>query len=138
MLGRDDHPDATGLEPFLQPVGHLHRQALLHLQVAGEEVDDPAELREADDLLTRQIGDLGMAVEGQQVMSTQGLEGDVPDQDQFVVALVVGEGGRIGVSCRWSDSPAPSAVNRSAAARSAAGRSMARGSDSVRASSIST
>ena len=62
---------------------------------AREQVDDPAELGEADDSLAGQVADLSGAVERQQVVGAQRLEGNVADHDQLVVALVVGEGGGV-------------------------------------------
>jgi hypothetical protein len=55
----------------LEAVGDLHRQPLLQLQLAYEQLDDPGELREADDPLSRQVGDVGDAVEREQVVHAQ-------------------------------------------------------------------
>ena len=43
--------DASRRELALEPVGDLHRHALLQLQVAGEGLDHPRELRDPDDRL---------------------------------------------------------------------------------------
>jgi hypothetical protein len=92
VLGLDGDADAVLLQSLLDPVGDLRRQAFLYLQVTREAVDDPTELGEADDPLGRQVGDVRDAVERQQVMSAQRLEGDVPDQDELVVALPIRKG----------------------------------------------
>ena len=83
-------PTPRGRELLLQPVGDLHRHALLQLQVAGERLDDARELREPDDALARQVRHVGHAMERQQVVHAQRLERDVADQDELVVALVAG------------------------------------------------
>src|SRR3954447_369408 len=43
--------DTLGPEPALEPVRHLRGQPLLHLQIAGEQVDDACQLGQADDAL---------------------------------------------------------------------------------------
>src|SRR5215218_6621531 len=68
VLGLQDDPDASGFELALEPVGDLRGQPLLDLEIAAEELDDAAELAEADDPLARQIPDVGDAVERKQVV----------------------------------------------------------------------
>jgi hypothetical protein len=64
VLGLDDYADAAGSQLAFEPVGHLRGKPFLDLEVVGEEVDHPAELRQPDDPLSGQVGDLGDAVEG--------------------------------------------------------------------------
>ena len=84
-------PTPLGCEVLLQELRDLHRQALLQLQVAREQLDDAGELRQADDPLARQVGDVRDAVEGQQVVHAQRVKRDVAHDDELVVAGVVGE-----------------------------------------------
>ena len=87
-------PTPFGLEVLSQPVGDLHRQALLDLEVAGEELDDASELRQPEDPLTRQVADVHHSVERQQVVHAQRVERNRSDEDELVVAVVVGKGRR--------------------------------------------
>jgi hypothetical protein len=77
------------------PTDRLERAeaALLHLQVAREQLDHPRELGKADDALARQVSHVGDADEGQQMVLAQRVEGDAGGDDQLVVADVVGECG---------------------------------------------
>src|SRR5688572_24144445 len=45
----EHHSHAFGGEVLLQPVGHLLGQALLDLEVAGEELDHPGQLRQPEE-----------------------------------------------------------------------------------------
>ena len=49
VLGLEHHRDSARLERLLDRFDDLGRQRLLRLQAAGEGVDDPRELRQADD-----------------------------------------------------------------------------------------
>ena len=95
VLGLDDHTDTARGQVLLQPVGHLLGQPLLDLQVAGEQLEHPGELRQAQDPLAGQVADVRHPGEGQQVVLAQGVQRDVPGDDQLVVALVVGEGRQV-------------------------------------------
>ena len=77
-----------GASSALEPVGDLHRHALLDLQAPGEEVHDAGELGQADDPLAGQVADVGHAVEREQVVLAQRVEGDRGGHDHLVVALV--------------------------------------------------
>ena len=46
----DDYTDAARLEHSLDRLGDLLREPLLHLQPAGEDLDNTRQLRDADDL----------------------------------------------------------------------------------------
>ena len=52
------------------------RQPLLHLQVTREQIDDPRQLREADDPIARQVADVRDPVERQQVVLAQRMKRD--------------------------------------------------------------
>jgi hypothetical protein len=91
VLGLEQDTDAPGLQLALQPAGDLGGQALLDLQVAGEQLDDAAELAQADDPLPGQVADVRDPVKGQQMVHAQGVEGDRTGDDQLVVAVLVGK-----------------------------------------------
>ena len=95
VLGLEHHPDALGRELGLEPVGDLLGEPLLDLQAAGEQLDHPGQLGQAEDALAGQVADVGDPGERQQVVLAQRVERDVPGQHQLVVALVVGEGGQV-------------------------------------------
>ena len=61
FLTRRRHPEDSDAQ-------YLLGQALLNLQVPGEQLDDPGQLRQPEDALPRQVSDVGDAVEGQQVV----------------------------------------------------------------------
>ena len=94
MLGLEHDADAARSELVLQPVRDLDGHALLDLQVAGEQLDDPAELAQADDPVGRQVADVRDPVERQQVVHAERVERDRPRDDQRVVAVLVGEARR--------------------------------------------
>jgi glucosyl-3-phosphoglycerate synthase len=82
---------APRVELAQQPVGDLLRHPLLHLQRPAVVLHDAGQLREPDDPVLRQVGDVRRPGERQQVVLAEAVERDVPDQDQLVVALVVRE-----------------------------------------------
>src|SRR5436309_14318794 len=49
VAGVEDHTDALGLQRLHQAIGHLLHQPFLILEPAREVVDDPRDLRQADD-----------------------------------------------------------------------------------------
>jgi hypothetical protein len=71
VFGLDHHPDAFGGKVLLQRVGDLLGQPLLDLQVPGEQLDDPGQLRQSKDAFTGQVTDMGDAMKGQQVVLAQ-------------------------------------------------------------------
>ncbi len=81
-----------GCDGFGDGVGDLRGEALLHLQAAGEDIDEARDLGEADDLAVGDVGDVRLAEEGQQVVLAEGEEFDVLDDDHLVV-VDVEEGG---------------------------------------------
>src|ERR1700733_745617 len=95
MVGFEDDAYPLRLEVFLQPVCYLDGEAFLDLEVPGEQLHHPGQLGQPQDPFGGYVADVGHAVEGQEVVLAQRVEGDVPGQDQLVVALVVGEGGEV-------------------------------------------
>jgi hypothetical protein len=65
----------------------------LDLKVAGEELDHPTELAQANQRAAREISDVRDAVERQEVMHAQRVKRDRTSNDELVVALVGERGG---------------------------------------------
>jgi hypothetical protein len=93
MLSLDHHAHPLWSEVVSEPIGYFGGQALLDLKSARAVFDDPAELRETDDPVSWQVRDVGDAVERQQVVLAERVEGDPAGHDQLVIPLV-GEGRR--------------------------------------------
>ena len=91
VLGLDHDADALRLELTLEPVGDLGREPLLDLQRARVVLDDARELRQPDDLVVGQVGDVRHADERQQVVLAERVEVDLAGHDQLVVVAVVRE-----------------------------------------------
>ncbi len=70
---------------MLDGVGDFPRKVLLDLQAPGEHVDDARQLRQAKDLAGRNIGHMGLADKGQQVMLAQRIQLDVLEDHHLVV-----------------------------------------------------
>jgi hypothetical protein len=68
----EDHPNPFRLELLIQPTDHLHGEALLGLKVTGKPVDNPGQLRQADDAFCGQIADVRHAVKWQEMVLAQG------------------------------------------------------------------
>jgi hypothetical protein len=89
--------DALWLQLLLEPAGDLCRQPFLDLEVAAE-VLDATELAQADDPCPGQIADVRdtveHTVERKEVMHAQRVERNRARDDQLVVAIVIGKGGR--------------------------------------------
>ena len=69
----------------LDRLGDLRREPLLHLQPAREHVDDARDLAEADHAAVRNVGDVALAEERQQVMLAQAVEVDVAHDHHLVI-----------------------------------------------------
>ena len=91
VLRLDHHADPARIQPVLEPGRDLGGQPFLGLRSPGVVVDDPGELRQADDPLTGQVGQVGRAEEREQVVLAHRLDRDVADQHQLVVLLHVRE-----------------------------------------------
>ena len=76
-------PRGSSVSP--SQVDDLSGHPLLHLQVAREQVDDPGELREADETIARNVADVRHAAERQEVMLAERVERDVGHDDEFAV-----------------------------------------------------
>ena len=90
MFGLHNHHCALGAEPIHQRIGDLHVEPLLHLQAAGEPVDQPRQLGKPTNLavLAGNVSDVSPANERKHVMFTQRCERDVLNDDQFVVVNI--------------------------------------------------
>jgi hypothetical protein len=62
VLSLHHHTDALWAQPLLEAIGHLHGQAVLDLEVAGEEVQRPRQLGQAEDALPGQVAEMGDSV----------------------------------------------------------------------------
>ena len=76
------------MQGFLDAVPDLDGQPLLDLQAAGVGLDDAGNLAQAGDLAIGDVGDVGLADEGQEVVLAGAVELDVLDQDHLLVFLV--------------------------------------------------
>jgi len=89
MAAFDDDRDAQGIELVFDGIGDLEREAFLHLRAAGEAVNGAGEFTEADDLAARgEVGDVGFAEEGQEVMLAEAVELDIAEDDGAITLLV--------------------------------------------------
>ncbi len=86
ILGKEEKDDADSqrLQNFLEAGGDLVCQPFLDLQAPGERVDDPRDLRKADDPALWQVGDVGPAEKREQVVLAEAEKIDVAYEDHFV------------------------------------------------------
>src|SRR5688572_4015280 len=68
MVSFDDDADTEWIQNLAQGFGNLLGETLLHLKSLGENVDDARELRQPDNPAVRNVGNVGLAIEGQHVM----------------------------------------------------------------------
>ena len=68
MFGLDDHGNTTGIDRHLDCVGNLLGQSLLGLQAACVHIDNAGNLGQPQHLARRQVCDMALAYEGQQVV----------------------------------------------------------------------
>ncbi len=85
MLGFDHHRNTSGAGDFLNGFGDLAGQVFLDLQPAGEHVDDPRDLRQAQYAPGGDVCHMGLADEGQHVVLAQRVQLDVLDDDHLVI-----------------------------------------------------
>ena len=76
-----------GLQHVLQRVGDLRRHLLLDLQPLRVDLDEPRQLRDADDAPVRQVADVHLADDRHHVVLAMALEADVGQHDDLVVAV---------------------------------------------------
>ena len=81
-------PTPARLDRLLDGLRDLDGEPFLDLQAARVDVDEARDLGEADHLPVRQVGDVRLAVEREQVVLAQGVHVDVLDHHH----LVVGDG----------------------------------------------
>ena len=82
----------AGVENLLDVVRDLAGKPLLNLGAVGKEVDQPGELAQSNHPVTGDVGDIGPADERHEVVLAHRLEGNVADDDHFVVRLLEGGG----------------------------------------------
>ena len=92
VLGLDHHRDAARLEDLFDRGGDLRGEMLLRLQAVRIDIDQPRQLRQADDPVGRHVGDMRLAVERHHVVFAVRIELDVLDQDEVVIAAGLAEG----------------------------------------------
>jgi len=83
-----DHGHAGRIEDLADRLRHLVRQPLLHLQPAGEHVDDARDLAQPHHLAARDVAHVGAAEEGQQVVLAEAEELDVLHHHHLAAVLV--------------------------------------------------
>ena len=94
MLGLDHHGHAQRAGDLLHCIGDLAAEVFLNLQTAGVHVDDTRDLRQAQYFAARDVRDVRLADERQQVVFAQRVQLDVLDQHHF--AVIGAEQGTVG------------------------------------------
>ena len=79
------HADAQRLGGFLNRLGNLYRQPLLHLQAPREDFHQPRHFAQADHLALRNVRDVYLAEERQHVVLAQAEHLNVFNDDHLVV-----------------------------------------------------
>ena len=88
MGALDHHEDGGRIEVFLDGLADLSGQSFLLLRAAGDDLDGPGQLREADDaVVLRLVRDVGHAREREQVVLAHACEGDVAHDDGILAFL---------------------------------------------------
>src|SRR5688572_25764380 len=86
QMRRLDHAcHALGLELLHEELGHLHGEPLLHLEALRVHVDDARDLRQPDHPAARQVADVRLADERQEVVLAEAEELDVAHDHHLVV-----------------------------------------------------
>jgi hypothetical protein len=88
MLGFEHNRYAKRFDFFHEGLSDLRGQPLLHLQAAGEDFNQTRHLGKSNDSMVRQIGDMCLAHEGQQMMLAQGVKIEVFAQDHLLVRVL--------------------------------------------------
>src|SRR5229473_7352031 len=86
MAGFDDYADALRSDFFLDGLRDLTGHALLDLQAAGEHIDHARNFAKTQNTFVRQISNVGLAEERQQVMFAEAEKLDVFNDDHLVVS----------------------------------------------------
>src|SRR5690606_13149672 len=84
----DDDAHALGPQRVPHRLRDLVRHPLLHLEPPREDLDDARQLRQADDLAVRDVGDVDLAEERKHVVLAQRVHFDVLHEHHVVVILV--------------------------------------------------
>ena len=74
MFCLDDDGNTVGMESFHQRIRHLHRQVLLNLQPAGEDVDNARHFGKPDHFSVWDVSDVRLADKRQQMMLAHRVE----------------------------------------------------------------
>src|SRR6185436_2514871 len=93
----DDHHGPQRIELLFETGDYLLGQPLLELRPFRVELQDAGELGQADDAFARDVGDMGMAVEGDEMMGAHGVEGNLLLHHHVAVPFVVRERGDLGL-----------------------------------------
>lgn len=92
MFGFDDDKHTEWVQSLLKTVRHLGRQSLLHLGTTGEPVNESCELRQPGHPPSRQVGDMSLSMERDEVVLTHGVEGNLLDHHYLLIVLLPEEG----------------------------------------------
>jgi hypothetical protein len=88
MARLDDDAHALRIDGFLNGVGDLAGEPLLHLQAASKHFNEARDLAEADHLAFGDVGDVDFAEKGQHVVFAEREHLDVFHDDHLVVVDV--------------------------------------------------
>ena len=88
MRGVDDTKNAQGLQSLHDRIRDLVGQTFLDLRSQCEPFDDARELAQSRDATTRQVGDVRVPDEGQEVVLADRMERNVPEQHDLIVFFV--------------------------------------------------
>lgn len=91
MFGLKNHSYSSRRQLLREVAGHLLSEALLHLKVAREQLNDSGELGEPNEAIPWHITDMRDATKRQQVVFAQRMERDVPNEHKFFVVFVIRE-----------------------------------------------
>ncbi len=83
MFRLDHDGDAAGAKRLHERVGDLQRQMFLDLQTPRKNVDNPRHFRKSNDLSARNIGDVRLPNEREQMVLTHRIKLDVFHEDNF-------------------------------------------------------
>ena len=84
----NDNHDSQRMQGLLDACGNLLCHTFLHLQAMAEGVDDTCQFGQTCDLSIRDVGDVHLPKEGQQMVLAEGIEFYVLHDDHIVVGLL--------------------------------------------------
>jgi len=88
MFGFHGHRDAVWLQCRNEGIGDLRGESLLELRAPCYEVDQAGDFADADDATAGDIGHVGAAVEGEEVMLAHGEERNIAQDDHLRMAFL--------------------------------------------------